>query len=322
MQDFASAAMIRVVHAGMLRLGLPPVPRIPDKKAHVPLQDKRALVGHVLRTGGWSAVLQLGRGVHDIHDEPLIHLLVQAGQPWRVLDAWLRLERYLHSRHRIVQTRISDCSALQHHTRHDAGASPIAAESWLVLGVLAALLERSGCQGVDASLHDASPLLREGRLVATAQQLDDWSRSGGAHSWQLQWRAAQQQAPDAVFNNTTTTSLQNQVICWIRETDNWQPDLSDVAGAFNLSRRSLQRKLGEQGTRFIDVMSQARLQRAAQLLSNGHSPLAEVGFASGYTDQAHFCRDFKRRCGLTPKSFRDAAMGVSRSTADRSENSY
>ena len=41
-----------------------------------------------------AAVLQLGRGVHDIHDEPLIELLVQAGQPWRVLDAWLRLERY------------------------------------------------------------------------------------------------------------------------------------------------------------------------------------------------------------------------------------
>ena len=88
----------------MLRLGLPPVPQQPNKKehvrkAHVSLQDKRALVGHVLRTGGFAAI---GHGVHDIHDEPLIELLVQAGQPWRVLDAWLRLERWLNSRHRIV----------------------------------------------------------------------------------------------------------------------------------------------------------------------------------------------------------------------------
>ena len=325
MQDFASAAMIRVVHAGMLRLGLPPVPRIPDKKAHVPLQDKRALVGHVLRTGGWSAVLQLGRGVHDIHDEPLIHLLVQAGQPWRVLDAWLRLERYLHSRHRIVQTRISDCSALQHHTGHDAGASPIAAESWLVLGVLAALLERSGCRGVDASLQDASPLLRNSRVVATAQQLDEWSNSGSAHTWTLQWQGqrldAVHPAPDATVSPTTEASFKEQVNRWVQETDNWQPDVSEVASALNLSGRSLQRRLGEQGTRFVDVIGQIRVERASQLLTRGHASLAEIGFASGYTDQAHFCRDFKRRCGLTPKSFRDTALVDSQSAVICIKNS-
>ena len=128
----------------------------------------------------------------------------------------------------------------------------------------------------------------------------------------MQWCVARQYAPDAVVSDTPATRLQEQVICWIRETGNSQPDLSDVASAFNLSRRSLQRKLGEQGTRFIDVISQARLQRAAQLLSSKHSALAEVGFISGYTDQAHFCRDFKQRCGLTPKSFRDTAMGASK----------
>ena len=320
MQDFASAAMIRVIQAGMLRLGLPPVLQLPNNKAnvtkaHVPLQDKRALVGHVLRTGGWSAVLQLGRGVHDIHDEPLIHLLVQAGQPWRVLDAWLRLERYLHSRHRITQTRTSDCSALHQHAALDAGASPMAAESWMVLGVLAALLERSGCQGVNASLQDASPLLRDGLVVATAQQLDDWSRSGSAHTWTLQW---QEQSLDSVHPSPHTTisptaaaSFKEQVNRWIRETDNWQPDLSDVASALHLSGRSLQRRLAEQGTRFVDVIGQIRVERASQLLTRGHASLAEIGFASGYTDQPHFCRDFKRRCGLTPKSFRDTALANS-----------
>ena len=310
----------------MLRLGLPPVPQLPNKKAHVSLQDKRELVGHVLRTGGWSAVLQLGRGVHDIHNEPLIHLLVHPGQPWRVLDAWLRLERYLHSRHRIVQTRISDCAARHQHVGRVAGASPMSAESWLVLGVLAALLERSGCQGVNASLHgaslqDASPLLRDGRVVATAQQLDDWSRSGSAHTWTLRWQG---QSHDAVHPSPHTTvspiaeaSFKEQVNRWVRETDNWQPDVSDVASALNLSGRSLQRRLAEQGTRFVDVIGQLRVERASQLLTRRHASLAEIGFASGYTDQAHFCRDFKRRCGLTPKSFRDTALANSQSAATK-----
>ena len=218
--------MIRVIQAGMRRLGLPPVPQLPNNKvhvtkAHVPLQDKRVLVGYVLRTGGWSGVLQLGRGVHDIYDEPLIHLLMQAGQPWRVLDAWLRLERYLHSRHRIVQTRLSDCSALHQHAARDTGASPMAAESWLVLGVLAALLERSGCRGVDASLADARPLLRDGRVVATTHQLDNWSRSGSANTWTLQWQS-QGQALDAVHPSPHTTvspiaaaNFKEQVNRWV-----------------------------------------------------------------------------------------------------------
>ena len=274
----------------------------------VPLQDKRALVGQVLRTGGWAALLQLGQGVHDVKDDPLMHLLVQPGQPWRVLGAWLRLERYLHSRHRIVQTRVSDCAVQHQHTGRGEGVQPLVAESWLVLGVLVALLERSGCQSVVASLPDARPLLKAGHVCATEAQLNDWATSGSAQTWQLTWRGGHAEVPDARFIPKAANSLKEQLVAWMTETDNWQPELAHVASALNLSQRSLQRKLAQQGTRFIDVLGQARVQRVSQLLAHSPSPLAEIGFASGYTDQAHFCRDFKRRCGLSPKAFRDAAL--------------
>lgn len=320
MQDFASAAMIRVIQAGVLRLGLPPARASSCKQAHVPLQDKRALVGHVLRTGGWAAVLQVGQGVHDIEDDPLIHLLVQTGQPWRVLSAWLRLERYLHSRHRIAQTRVNDCSALLHHAGRTVGASPLVAESWLVLGVLAALLERSGCRGLDASLQDASPLLRSGRVTASDGQLNEWAQAGNAQTWHVQWRVAQLQATAAALNHTATANqqdqLKNAIQRWVYKTNNWQPDVSDIAAALNLSPRSLQRKLGEQGTRFVDVLGQARVQRASKMLTQSANPLAEIGFATGYSDQAHFCREFKRRTGLSPKAFRDTSLLASQSAVD------
>lgn len=307
MQDFASAAMIRVIQAGAARLGLPAM-GYASTEQRVPLQDKRALVGQVLRTGGWSALLQLGQGVHDVKDDPLMHLLVQPGQPWRVLAAWLRLERYLHSRHRIVQIQLSDFAVQHQHTGRGEGVQPLVAESCLVLGVLVALLERSGCQAVVASLPDARPLLKAGRVCATEQQLNDWATSGSAHTWQLTWRVVHPEVADVKFKPKAASTLKEQLVCWMIETDNWQPELGDIASALNLSQRSLQRKLGVLGMRFVDVVGQARVQRASQLLAHSPSPLAEIGFASGYTDQAHFCRDFKRRTGLPPKSFRDAAL--------------
>ena len=308
MQDFASAAMIRVIQAGAARLRLPAMGYASSTQERVPLQDKRALVGHVLRTGGWSALLQLGQGIHDVKDDPLMHLLVQPGQPWRVLGAWLRLERYLHSRHRIAQIKLSDCVVQHQHTGRGEGVQPLVAESWLVLGVLVALLERSGCQAVAASLPDARPLLNAGRVCATEQQLNDWARSGSAQTWQLTWRGGHAEVPEARFSPKAASTLKQQLVGWMIETDNWQPELARVANASNLSQRSLQRKLGDQGLRFVDVVGQARTGRASQLLADSPSPLAEIGFASGYTDQAHFCRDFKRRTGLSPKSFRDAAF--------------
>ena len=315
MQDFASAAMIRVIQAGAARLGLPAIGYASNTQERVPLQDKRALVGQVLRTGGWSALLQLGQGIHDVKDDPLMHLLVQPGQPWRVLGAWLRLERYLHSRHRVAQIRLSDCAVQHQHAGRGEGAPPLVAESWLVLGVLVALLERSGCQAVAASLPDARPMLEAGRLCATEQQLNDWATSGSVQSWQLTWRGERPEAAAVQFKPNSASTLKEQLVGWIHETDNWQPELAQVASALNLSQRSLQRKLGAQGMRFVDVVGQARAARASHLLAHSPSPLAEIGFASGYTDQAHFCRDFKRRCGLSPKAFRDTSLLISISSA-------
>ena len=316
MQDFASAAMIRVIQAGAARLCLPPMGYASSTQEHVPLQDKRALVGQVLRTSGWSALLQLGQGVHDVKDDPLLHLLVQPGQPWRVLGAWLRLERYLHSRHRIAQIQLSDCTVQHQHTGRGEGVQPLVAESWLVLGVLVALLERSGCQEVAASLYGERPLLNAGRVCATQQELNDWATSGSAHTWQLTWRGEHPEVADTRFKPKATTTLKEQLVRWMIETDNWQPELAHVASALNLSQRSLQRKLGAQEMRFVDVVGQARAARASQLLAHSPSPLAEIGFASGYTDQAHFCRDFKRRCGLSPKAFRDTSRLVSKNPVD------
>lgn len=47
---------------------------------------------------------------------------------------------------------------------------------------------------------------------------------------------------------------------------------------------------------------QRRASRARDLIRSG-SPLAAAAFESGYADQSHMTRDFRRRYGLNPAAF-------------------
>lgn len=47
---------------------------------------------------------------------------------------------------------------------------------------------------------------------------------------------------------------------------------------------------------------QLRIQKAKQLLATGH-PLAVTALSTGFFDQSHFCRQFKKITGLTPAGY-------------------
>ena len=47
-----------------------------------------------------------------------------------------------------------------------------------------------------------------------------------------------------------------------------------------------------------------KLERAKQLIRQGHDGMAEVALKSGFSSQAHFARAFKRATGLTPTQYR------------------
>lgn len=47
-----------------------------------------------------------------------------------------------------------------------------------------------------------------------------------------------------------------------------------------------------------------RIAWACEELTRGRLPLARIAFESGYFDQAHFCRSFRRECGCPPSQFR------------------
>jgi AraC-like DNA-binding protein len=49
-----------------------------------------------------------------------------------------------------------------------------------------------------------------------------------------------------------------------------------------------------------------RCRAGAWWLLNSHASIAELGFLSGYADQAHFTRELQRRVGMTPARYRAA----------------
>jgi AraC-like DNA-binding protein len=313
MSDFASAAMIRVLHAGMRRMGMQSPAQQWLEQATVPLDAKQQLVGQVLRERGMEALLQLGQGLQDVQSDSLMPLLIHAGEPMRVLQMWLRLERYLHSKHRIEQTILTEQAVQHRHVSIKAGSEPSAAEDLVVMGVLIALLQRTGCQDVEVSLGAGLKLWPWHDSSAQKAALREAFANEQTHEWRISWA-------DVATNNEhmarsihqadeeAATPLSKRIQRWASQAMGEAASLEDTARLLGHSSRSLQRKLKLEGTRYVDVIAQARAERASQMLSRQQPSLAEIGFACGYTDQAHFCRDFKRRVGMSPLRYRECAL--------------
>jgi AraC-like DNA-binding protein len=80
--------------------------------------------------------------------------------------------------------------------------------------------------------------------------------------------------------------------------------LDDVAEAFNMSTRSLRRKLESEGTSFRLIVEDVRHQLALQLLEATDMKLDELAIQLGYADTASFTRAFRRWQGLPPGQYR------------------
>jgi AraC-like DNA-binding protein len=81
----------------------------------------------------------------------------------------------------------------------------------------------------------------------------------------------------------------------------------DLAETLAMNRRTLNRKLQEQGTTFQEVLDQVRYECARQLLFYSDVSLDDIAASLGYAGVSPFMRTFRRWTGMTPGRWRREA---------------
>jgi AraC-like DNA-binding protein len=82
------------------------------------------------------------------------------------------------------------------------------------------------------------------------------------------------------------------------------PSIDEVAQALSLTRRTLQRRLADEGTHFEAISDDLRHHLAAHYLRERHLSAQETAFLLGYSDVSAFHRAFARWTGVSPARFK------------------
>jgi AraC-like DNA-binding protein len=90
----------------------------------------------------------------------------------------------------------------------------------------------------------------------------------------------------------------------IRRLPDGEPKRDEIAGELGMSERTLQRRLEEEGTSFIQLMDDTRRELAEQYLGRLQLSLAQAAYLLGFADQSSFFRACRRWFDLSPGQYR------------------
>ncbi len=301
MKDFASAALyglmvrelarqgiqVEVIQAALQKKSL-------TKEALVPLQLKRALLAAVYERHGAAPLLAVGAGIRRQSFEPALHVLARAHAPLELIHRWQRLEKFVHLRHRVEIVEHSPLAMTLRHVSLVAGEPPLPAEDYLIAGLLRALLEAIGCEGIalDVGADTALWRLQWARHVPRPMGVPAVLRTSTLDTAPIVPEAARPEVADVVALVAGDTAR------------NWS--VAEAAAATLTSRRTLQRRLARSAVTFKQLVLAVRVREACRLLTDTDFSPSEIGYWCGFSDQSHFSREFKRRTNATPIMFRKA----------------
>ena len=80
--------------------------------------------------------------------------------------------------------------------------------------------------------------------------------------------------------------------------------IDTLAKGLGVSRRTLQRRLTERGTHYMEVLADLRSDLSIRYLADERLGITEIAFMLGYSDQASFSTAFKSWHGMSPSDFR------------------
>jgi AraC-like DNA-binding protein len=118
---------------------------------------------------------------------------------------------------------------------------------------------------------------------------------------------SRQQYPDYQILQTSapfltfSQSLGQVILSHLKE---GYPSIQLAAEIAQMSVRTLQRRLADEGLAYSQLITRLRYDRAVELLEDSSLKIIEISQELAYEDPAHFTRAFKRWTGVSPRDFR------------------
>ncbi len=263
---------------------------------------------------GPAVLVRLGRYLAAKEQEPILTMLRHSATPSVIADRWRRLEGYSHARARSAFAVTG--KSMNIHRGVVRGQPPARVENLLLLGFLIGLLEAAGAEDIDATIlpsHGSAV-----RVMRKERVSDKLAFAGRGLRFRINWGSFEQVSSSYPFmaNMPGTAPMIGaqrpvvQQLCAVLEHDigrSWTID--EVAAALDTSGRTLQRRLQQANSRFSDLLRLVRVREACRLLYGTNLSVGEIGFWCGFTDNAHFSRDFRRLLSMPPSVYREASIG-------------
>ena len=274
----------------------------------------RSIMLTLEEANGPAVLVRLGRHLAAKEQAPILTMLRHVATPGMIADRWRRLEGYSHARARSDYEVTG--KSMTFHRGVVRGQPPARVENLLLHGFLIGLLEAVGADFIDSTIlpshGPAVSVMRNGRLI------EKFKFNGRGLRFRITWKSFEPVSSSYPFmanmpGTAPSISAQRPIVqqlCTILEQDigrSWTID--DVAAALDTSGRTLQRRLQYANSRFSDLLRLVRVREACRLLCGTTLSVGEIGFWCGFTDNAHFSRDFRRLASMPPSVYREASYG-------------
>jgi AraC-like DNA-binding protein len=115
---------------------------------------------------------------------------------------------------------------------------------------------------------------------------------------------------DQSIKDLDESSLTDKVIkLFTSSLVNQEPHIEDLASQLNMSKRTFQRRLKEEGWTFVALVDHTRKNMAMDYVLQPQYSLQQISHLLGFTEHSNFYRAFKRWYGVTPRQYRDQQQG-------------
>jgi AraC-like DNA-binding protein len=108
------------------------------------------------------------------------------------------------------------------------------------------------------------------------------------------------------FDHAKTTYRAREVI--VRLLPDGEPRRDQIASELAMSERTLQRRLEEEATSFVQLLDDTRRELAEQYLGRLHLTLAQAAYLLGFSDQSSFFRACRRWFDVSPGQYRSRLL--------------